>query len=269
MPRSRIPNAFTLVELLVVMSIIAVLLAILLPALARARSAAKYVTELAGSKSLGQAYLGRALDRDGKLLVGYTTSEAGYGPGGVALSGQEAYRYPWRLAEYIDHGFNGSLLVNEQAAALGTRPVSMTASQWHYAVSTNPSFGLNYHHLGGNAANTTFNQPGMITSIDQADAPSGLIVFASARLDTLTPGVFQPGFFRIASPNDSIYAWPSSPYAYGNGSATTGNVDPRWDGRAVTAHLDGHAKSLSVDELRDMRRWSNAAARASDPDWSP
>jgi hypothetical protein len=40
---------------------------------------------------------------------------------------------------------------------------------------------------------------------------------------------------------------------------TYGGIDCRYGGRAVTTLMDGHGESLSLDEFRDMRRWSHKA----------
>ncbi len=47
--------------------------------------------------------------------------------------------------------------------------------------------------------------------------------------------------------------------------ADWGCVNARWGGKATVGHVDGHVKALSIEELRDMTRWSNNAGQ---PDWN-
>jgi prepilin-type N-terminal cleavage/methylation domain-containing protein/prepilin-type processing-associated H-X9-DG protein len=69
---SRIPRrAFTLVELLVVIGIIAILIAILLPALSRAKSQATAVSCLSNLRSIGQAIQLYAGQHKGSLPYGF------------------------------------------------------------------------------------------------------------------------------------------------------------------------------------------------------
>ena len=66
--RSRVPGAgFTIVELLVVISIIALLIALLLPAIEQARNAARTIKCQSNLRSIGQAFYGYATDHDGVL----------------------------------------------------------------------------------------------------------------------------------------------------------------------------------------------------------
>jgi prepilin-type N-terminal cleavage/methylation domain-containing protein/prepilin-type processing-associated H-X9-DG protein len=70
--RSR---GFTLVELLVVISIIALLMAVLLPGLAAARRQAKNVKDMMNLRQWGVMLTMFAQDRDGKLMVGWNGGE--------------------------------------------------------------------------------------------------------------------------------------------------------------------------------------------------
>lgn len=260
-------TAFTLVELLVVLAIIGVLVALLLPALAAARDQAKMVTELAGSRELVHAYIGEALDHDGALLPGYVKNVTATDGRGNTITGAPAERYPWRLAAYFDHGLEGAVLVNDQAAAIRREvnklPQWQRQSAWQYYVSLEPSFGLNQFYLGGDAVNTFNNGPGCLTSMDDAVAPSRMIVFASARFSAQSNG-----YFKITAPLGPPGRW-SLYDIYPDDPRQLGNVDPRWSGRAVFAQLDGHSGLLAPEQMRDMTRWSNLAAAADDPNWAP
>src|SRR5688572_30187358 len=74
-PQPR-PRAFTLVELLVVIGIIAVLIGLLLPALNRARRNAKAAQCLSNLRQMQAAQLAYAVDNKGWLI------QAGFGHGG-------------------------------------------------------------------------------------------------------------------------------------------------------------------------------------------
>ena len=76
--RKRTVAAFTLVELLVVISIIAVLVAILLPALSKAREQAKLVLCLSNVRQIGLACISYAVNYDGFYPINPAKREGNY-----------------------------------------------------------------------------------------------------------------------------------------------------------------------------------------------
>jgi prepilin-type N-terminal cleavage/methylation domain-containing protein/prepilin-type processing-associated H-X9-DG protein len=84
-------RGFTLVELLVVISIIALLMAVLLPALAKARTQAKRIVCLSGLRQLITAWSAYAENNDGKLV-----------DGGQPPSNNPHSTEPWWCTPYCD-----------------------------------------------------------------------------------------------------------------------------------------------------------------------
>jgi len=261
-------RAFTLIELLVVVAVVLVLVGVLLPSLAGARRQARGVVELAASRQLIQGYLGYAMDCRDSLIPGHINQTVPLDDdyGRPLTPAEVVKRWPWRLASYLDGGVRGTLLVNERLRALSDRGSPL----WSYMVSLTPTLGLNYFNLGGDlTAGGANNAPGCLLKLDRAVDPARMIVFASAR----SPGENGPveGYFKIVPPTKSFEysaaGWSLDAFAESGEPAAWGYVHPRCEGAAVTAFLDGHAGTLRMNELRDMTRWSDPAAREGRPDW--
>lgn len=263
-------SAFTIIELIVVIAIVAMLTGLIAPALSRARNRALMAQELAASRQLMQGYLGYAMDHNDTLIPGHITDPIALKDdmGMTIAPAEAAKRWPWRLVHDLGCGVRGSVLVNERASALADRSQPM----WWYMVSLTPSLGLNYFNLGGDqaaASGTAGNTTGLLKKLHAAAVPTRMIVFCSAR----SPGPSGPvhGYFKIVPPTMPFEygaaGWSLADFDEQSEPAAWGYVHPRWNGRAVIGFLDGHCGTLEMGELRDMTRWSNDAAIDGDPGW--
>src|SRR3954452_7485704 len=84
-------RAFTLVELLVVIGIIALLISILLPALSKARKSANTVACASNLRQICQA------------MIAYTSENKGYIPGSPVTSGRFLFDSNWGTTTYNDN----------------------------------------------------------------------------------------------------------------------------------------------------------------------
>jgi prepilin-type N-terminal cleavage/methylation domain-containing protein len=256
---------FTLIELLVVIAIVGVLLSILMPALSKARQAARTTRELAGGRQLMTAYHAYANDFNGQVLPGYITATAAArlnlrDQDGLPLQPQIVRRYPWRILPYMNYMFEG--LYDDPGVLSRYRG----QSNFSYVVSLSPSLGINAEFVGGKSdPGFAFNTTALrawgkwyVTQRDEVRRGDRLIVFCSTRgYDDQHQPV--PGYHLADAPAFLTPRWEPGAWNPALPPESYGYVDARWSGRAVAAHMDGNVRLLELDELRDMRRWSNKA----------
>jgi prepilin-type N-terminal cleavage/methylation domain-containing protein len=260
MKTDRACRAFTLIELLAVIAILALLVGLTLPVLATVKEAGLKSAELAAARKLMAGFHAYAADNNGRVLQGY------HDPGVAAVKDSNGNsitmaparsRYAWRLAPYVDYDIDGTLLVNNVEAAPKHDPM------YPYLVSVFTSMGMNTTFVGGDYSSGAMLRPDdprtvarigsfCVQTMQQAAKPSQLIVFASA---------FNTAEGR-ATGNYQIF-----PPAMRSGDGN--NIDYRHSGQALVACLDGHVELLLPDQLNDMRRWSDLAARADDSRLTP
>lgn len=259
--------AFTLIELLVVVAVIAVIAAIALPVVQGVRQRGAMASEISAARQVMAAYLAHAADNNGLLLPGYGNFPA-KDDRGRDLHHPASGRYPWRLAPYLDYDLR--ILYGKVGDSRLKLDRERDYAAFVYAVSVAPALGMNTIHVGGDYHALNPDNPRAVAAYGQfcvrrlaeAVRPSQLITFASACFES--GGERVPGYFRIEPPKlVGSNRWPEK-YSEKEPPAAYGNVDFRYDGRAVAAMLDGHVEMLDFHQMNDMRRWSNVAAEANE-----
>lgn len=259
------PRGFTLIELLVTLTIIATLAAVSTAGFLKMREKARMATEVGAARNLIAAYLSHAAENNGLVMPGYQTDPDTADLNGKALAHPMNARYPWRLAPHAPR-IEGVMLFNGNESALNS-------GNSDYLVSVMPNLGLNAVLIGGHYGSGSPLPPSPrlieayghfhLTRLAEAENPENLIVFASAR-----SGKGKPGYFEIRPPRLTAPVWSSAEFKQNSPAHHHGFVDFRYNRSAVTASLAGNVQLLNENELRDMRRWSNQAARENNPNFT-
>lgn len=301
-------DAFTLIELLIVIAVIALMVGLLFPALRSVRQSSGLVRELSTARQLMVAYRSYAYENRSMLLPGYYNNDdigvpqplPAFDRSGERLDGGAAYRYPWRIAPFLDYNLRGLYL----DALLQTRLDSDPNVDSHYLLSVYPSMGINGVFVGGDSEFSGFlaDNPNIpqdaipdvarnfyARRITDVRLPPQLIVFASARVDgqlAVDNSAVTEGFHKLTPPRfRSSGGQPPWPEQYvkdctnGCDTAAFGHVSLRHAGlAAAVGFFDGHTGTLTYgfdpnspngdpgiqDNIRDMRHW---APRANRFDW--
>ena len=203
-------SGFTIVELLVVISVIAILLSLISVGLLRGSESSRQTTALSNLREIGRAWTMYGNQNDDRCLPGYleeavqqTYRIRTYDQSGDQIDPSLCTTYPNRLLPFLE--FDRSLMYRyiPDYQDLADVPPSV--------IRDNPAFGYNAHYVGGwweqAAPNTAprmrfsdtgyFKSPGVFVprqevvarSIAQIQRPSSLITFcASTRA---VPGVYK------------------------------------------------------------------------------
>ena len=137
-PRYRIRHAFTLVELLVVIGIIALLIAILMPALSKAREQANMVKCMSNMRQIGQAYIMHAQEhRNHVPTAGLIHRPYSATPAGLRDSAKVKYKY------YSDGGTERPLPMPAALALyMGQKIVASSSLQLQQEMDTGTIAGV-------------------------------------------------------------------------------------------------------------------------------
>ncbi len=294
-PKTR--RGFTLLELLIVVAVIALLVGTIFPAMRMVRASGGLARELSTARQLMVGYQSYAYDNRSMLLPGYYNPAdcscpggplPAYDEAGTKLDGGAAYRYPWRIAPYLDYNLDGLYL----DPVLKTRLSSDQNVDSTYLLSVYPSLGINGVFVGGDSqfagflADNPNLPPGAIPAelqnfyarrLSDVKLPPQLIVFASARVDTenltVDNAAVTEGFHKLTPPHTPLNLHDPWPQHYledctaGCESEAFGNVSLRHPGlSAAVGFFDGHTGALTYggsegieNNIRDMRHWAPRA----------
>ena len=260
-------RGFTLLELLVVMAVIAVLAGMLVPALARSKDKARYINEVSSARQVMIAHRLYTDDNAGQILPGYRYGFSAVDPAGNEIAHPVNARYPWRLASYCGDNFE-LLYSNRNSSLLRSFRESSRLEDYVYSASVFPSLGVNSVFVGGDdlilpPSPQAVSRYGEFCVLQEWDArrPSELLVFASAR--SIHDSRPVDGFYKVLPPYLARRNWATD-WSASSSPEAFGFVHPRYNGRAVTAMMDGHVDGFTSTELQDMRRWAN---HATNPSW--
>jgi len=260
-------RAFTLVELLVVVAVIALLVGILLPALAGARRTAQSTACLSNLRQLALAQAAYALGHDGQL-VNYGLA---HGPGGLDISNS----WVEDLQDYFSDADVRRQLSTEQPDQIRTPGVlrSPLDDSPHWAeidggpaepIPGSPgrfratSYGLNEHVTPHPPVDPKSGKPMGIDRLDRVKRPTHIAQWVLMAFEGPFAGsdhVHISNWYSRRNPDasPSLAAQMSEIGAYNRTPAS-------WTSRSGYAYLDGH---VGAEEFRAV--YTNPDTNSFDP----
>lgn len=247
---TRFRRGFSLIELLVAISIIALLISMLIPALGKARDAGRSAVCLSNQRQLGTA------------MNLYANENNGFVPReGVDDAKRE--RPPWAVAlrPYIDGRINPDEDPNDQfSGAPYYRDPSRRADRHviHYLTNaipfhksgpdrtTDPTAAINWKkRRGPTKIERVVNPSGVVYLTDYYDDPNGSTASTIYTSTTMTD-------MEIAQWYDLWLA------AHVNGGPTMRRMEPRRHGTGCNAlFFDGHASTITATSVKELNLWDD------------
>lgn len=251
MEKRKISEGFTLVELLVVISIIAMLLAILMPALSKVRQSAQSLVCLTNVRRLAVA--GNIYVNEFRAFPPFRMASLD-GSRYVNKYGAERPRWQW----YFDHGigpvidpspYRNKPFFGDSDTLLMTNDYfvcpSFKYAGWNPRDIRNGSYGYNWQYLG-NARVTAGRYENFPVSASRIRRPSETVVIADSRGGDTPHGghSYTLDSPRLATEVGCVKFGPDSSMRIQHSPTSD-----RHNKKANVSFVDGHAKSLTLKEL--------------------
>ncbi len=264
-------KAFTIIELLTVIAILALLMAILFPTLSKARQQAKMSACLSTLKGLGTGttvYLNE--NRDTFYPVRLDTVVPSFDPRYrpfVNEFGRERPRWQW----FIQTG-SGPVIDPSKFKAMGLYPfgddtgrgaidtMSMTNNVFTCPSLDDPlyqknirdgAFGYNYQYLGNTRKDRRPDRwDNFAVGLHQLPAASSTVLIADSRGGGFRhgPQSFALDPPRLAVERNAQRFWPDV-YDVQEANYQYSPAEPRHDGKANVVFVDAHAESMGLKKL--------------------